>query len=53
MISSKCVMCESKQFRFIKDQARSGLTSIIGIKAGLDEVPIFGPIFFKGIEWTK
>ena len=46
MISSECVICESKQFRFIKDQARSGLTSIIGIKAGLDEVPVFPPILF-------
>ena len=46
MILSKCVICGSKTWRFIKDQEEKGLLSKLGIKTLLSKVPILGDILF-------
>ena len=44
MILPKCAVCDSKNSRFIKEQG--GLLSTLGIKTGLDKIPLFGPFLF-------
>ena len=42
-----------KKKRFIKDQEASRLSSSLGIKTGLDEIPKFGPILFLKNEMNE
>ena len=42
MLLSKCVICESKKSRFIKNQEAKGLLSNLGIRTPLSKVPILG-----------
>ena len=42
MLLSKCVVCDSKKSKFIKEQEASGLLSSLGIK-----VPLNAFFFFK------
>ena len=44
MILSKCVECESKKSRFIKNQEAKGLLSNLGIRTPLSKVPILDDI---------
>ena len=44
MILSKCVICDSKKSRFIKNQEAKGLLSKLGIRTPLSKVPILGDI---------
>ena len=44
MLLSKCVGCDSKKSKFIKEQRASGLFSTLGIKAPLNKIPLFGPL---------
>ena len=46
MILSKCAICNSKKFRFIKKQEAKGLLSNLGIKTSLSKIPILGDILF-------
>ena len=46
MILSKCAICGSKKYRFIKNQEAKGLLSKLGIKRPLSKVPILGDILF-------
>ena len=47
MILSKCAICGSKKYRFIKNQEVKGLLSKLGIKTPLSKVPpILGDILF-------
>ena len=46
VLLSEFVVCDIKKMRFIKEQEASGLLSSLGIKTGLDEIPIVGPILF-------
>ena len=46
MILSKCAICGSKKFRFIKYQEAKGLLSKLGIKTPLSKIPILGDILF-------
>ena len=46
MILSKCAICGSKKYRFIKNQEAKGLLSKLGIKTPLSKVPILGDILF-------
>ena len=46
MILSKCGICGSKKFRFIKHQKPKGLLSKLGIKTPLSKIPILGDILF-------
>ena len=46
MILSKCAICGSKKYRFIKNQEVKGLLSKLCIKTPLRKVPILGDIVF-------
>ena len=46
MVLSNCVICGSKNSRFIKNQEAKGLLSKLGIKSPLRKVPLLGDISF-------
>ena len=46
MILSKCLICVSKNLRFIKNQEGKGPFPNSGIRTPLSEVPILGDILF-------
>ena len=46
MILSKCAICGSKKYRFIKNQEAKRLWSRLGIRMPLSKVPILGDILF-------
>ena len=41
-----CVICNSKNSRFIKNQEVKGLLSNLGIRAPLNKEPILGDVLF-------
>ena len=45
MIQSNCGICNSKQFRFIKERQASGLLSNLGTKTPLNKVPLLNILF--------
>ena len=44
MLLLKCVVCDSKKSKFIKEQEASGLLSSLGIKTLLNKIPLLGPL---------
>ena len=46
MLLSNCVICNSKNSRFIKNQEAKGLLSNLGIRTPLSKLPILGDILF-------
>ena len=46
MILSKCVVCDSKKSKFIKEQEASGVLSSLGIKTPLSKIPLVGLLLF-------
>ena len=46
MVLSKCVICDSKKSRFVKNQEAKGLLSNLGVRTPLSKVPILGDIVF-------
>ena len=46
ILSSKCVVCSNKKSRFVKEQAASGILSIVSIRTPLSKIPVLGNIFF-------
>ena len=44
MLLSKCVVCDSKTQKFLKQQESSGLLSSLGIKKPLIKIPLVGPL---------
>ena len=46
MVLSKCAICGSKKWRFIKNQEAKGLLSNLGVRTPLSKVPILGDILF-------
>ena len=45
MLLSKCVVCDSKTQKFLKQQEASGLLSSLGIKKPLIiKIPLVGPL---------
>ena len=46
MILSKCVVCDSKKSKFVKDQQAKGLLSNLGIRTPLNKIPLLGDILF-------
>ena len=46
MVLSKCEICGSKKWGFIKNQEAKGLLSNIGVRTPLSKVPILGDILF-------
>ena len=51
MFLSKCVVCDSKKVKFIKEQEASGLLSSLGINTPLDKIPLLGPLLLE--EYSK
>ena len=45
MIQSNCTTCNSKKFRFIKEQQALGILSNLGIKTPLSKVPLLNTLF--------
>ena len=46
MILSKCAICGSKKYRFIKNLEAEGLLTNLGLRTPLNKVPIEGDILF-------
>ena len=46
MLLSKCVMCDSKKAKFIKQREASGLLSSLRIGTPLSKIPLLGPLLF-------
>ena len=46
MLLSKCVVCDSKKSRFIKEQEARELLSSLGIKTPLNKIRLLGPLLF-------
>ena len=46
MILSKCAICNSKKYSFIKKQEAKELLSKLGIKTPLSKIPILGDVLF-------
>ena len=46
MILSKCVICDSKKPKFIKEQQAKGLLSNVGLRTPLNKIPVLGDILF-------
>ena len=42
----KFVVCDSKKWKFIKEQEASGLLTSLGIKTPLDKIYLFIPLLF-------
>ena len=45
MMQSKCAVCGSKKFRFIKEQQAKELLSNLEIKTPLSQVPLLNLLF--------
>ena len=43
MLLSKCVVCNNKKSKFVKQQEPSGLLSSLGIKTPLNKIPLLRP----------
>ena len=43
MLLSKCVVCNSKKSKFVKQQEPSRLLSSLGIKTPLNKIPLLRP----------
>ena len=46
MLSSKCAICGGKKPRFMKEQEAKELSSSLGIKISLSNIPLLGNIMF-------
>ena len=45
MIQSNCATCDSKKFRFIKEQKAMRILSNLGVKTPLSKVPLLNILF--------
>ena len=41
---SKCVVCDSRKLKFIKEQEASVFLCSLGIKTSLNKIPLLGPV---------
>ena len=46
VLSSKCVLCNSKKSKLIKEQEASGLLCSLEVKTPLNKVRLLGPVLF-------
>ena len=53
MLSSKCVVYDSKKLILIKEQKASWLLISLGIKVPLSNIPLLGDIFFEGYKMNE
>ena len=53
MVLSKCAICGSKKWRFIKNQEAKGLLSNLDLKIPLSKKPVSGDIlFWMHFHWS-
>ena len=50
MLLSKCAICGSKKWKYIKNEEAKGLLRNLGIKTPLGKVPILGDILFLRVR---
>ena len=43
---SKCAVCHTEKWKFLKEQEASGLLSSLGIKTPLSKIPLVGRLLF-------
>ena len=46
MLLSKCLVCNSKKSKFLKEQETRGLLSSLRIRTPFSQIPFVGPILF-------
>ena len=46
MLLPKCVVCNSKELKFLKEQEGRGLLSSLEIRTPLSQIPLLGPLLF-------
>ena len=46
MLLSKCVMCDSKKSRVLKEEEAKGLLSSLDLKTSFSKIPLLGNILF-------
>ena len=46
ILLSKCIMCDSKKSKFIKEEEASGFSNSLGIKRPLSKIALVGPVLF-------
>ena len=44
MLLSKCVVCNSRKLKFIKEKEARGLLSSLGIRRPFSQIPLLGPL---------
>ena len=47
MLLSKCLVCNSKKFNFLKEQEVRGLLSSLQIRTPLSRIPLSGLLLFQ------
>ena len=50
MLLSKCEMCDSKKFKFTKEQQASGLLGTLEITIPTSKIPLVDHLCFKSIK---
>ena len=45
LMQSKCSVCGTKKWRFVKEQDAKGLLSQLGIKTSLSKIPLLNVLF--------
>ena len=46
-LNDKCVVCDGKKLKFIKEQVVSGLLSSLGIRTTLSKISLVGPLLIQ------
>ena len=46
-LNNKCVVCDSKKLKFVKEQVVSGLLSGLGIRKPLSKIYLVGPLLIQ------
>ena len=46
MFLSKCLVCNNKKLKFIKEQKARGFLSSLGLRMPLSQIPLLGPLLF-------
>ena len=46
MLLSKCLVCNSKKSKFLKEQEARGLSSSLEIRTPLSQISLRGPLLF-------
>ena len=53
ILLSKCIVCNSKKWRLIKEQETKGILSSLRLKIPLSKFPLFGDILFQNYKMNE